>query len=253
MDREKWFFFDSGGNHPAYNMALDEILLKGWSGLPVVLRLYGWTPPGLSLGYFQKYEEMESLSTVKDCGAVITRRITGGDAILHINELTFSITGIDGAYPFNGSVEASYDRIHLAIAAGFKRLGVDSEQRESKPVDNSQTSSAAGRCFYRVTRYDLVSGGVKLVGSAQRRTKGRVLHHGSIPLDKNPLTPGSADLSSLSGRTISYEDAKEAVCAGIEESLSVKLVESLPDQSFFDEAKHLAESKYDSAEWIKRR
>ena len=112
MQPTAWHLFDSGSNHPFINMAWDEALLFHGPSSSVVLRFYAWEPPGLSLGYFQKFREMKERYDALGSDAVVTRRITGGDAILHINELTFSLTGADGAPPFDGTVESSYYRIH---------------------------------------------------------------------------------------------------------------------------------------------
>jgi len=252
---ETWLFLDSGAASPAMNMALDEVLLTRGESLPVVLRLYSWDPPGLSLGYFQSFEEMAANEPARACGAVITRRITGGDAILHIHELTFSLAGKDGLPPFHESVESSYRRIHLALARGFRLLGISSDLRD--PAADTRHANVAdghqGRCFYSVTRYDLVGGGRKLVGSAQRRVKGRVLHHGSIPLTRNPMTPEAADLTSLRGSRVAYGEAAEAVRKGVEEFFDLRLEPWAPGDDLMEGARILARDKYGSPNWVERR
>lgn len=248
--KDTWYLFDSGADHPYLNMGIDEALLTGWAGAPVLLRLYAWQPPGLSLGYFQRHSEM---SGTFDPGAVVTRRITGGDAILHIHELTFSIVGLDGAFPFDDTVESSYHRIHEALASGFTTLGITARSRRAGERTEYPDGGHHGRCFYAVTRYDLVCGKRKLVGSAQRRTLGKVLHHGSIPLAPNPMTPDSADLSSLSGRTIGYEEAAAAVRKGMEDYFNVRLEDWLPEDTLLEEGRRLAGAKYGTVEWVERR
>ncbi len=250
---EAWSLYDSGPGHPFENMAVDERLLDAKSGRPVLLRLYGWAPPGLSLGYFQKHRDMADREEIGVAGAVITRRMTGGDAILHMAELTFSLVGKEGDSPFDGSVESSYHRIHQALAEGFRELGISARLRGSGGLASSMPSSHEGRCFYRVTRYDLVVHGAKLVGSAQRRIDGKVLHHGSIPLAANPMTPEAADLSGLAGRSISYEEAARVVKAGFERIFSIRFEPWSPDGKLLSEMRSLAESKYGSAEWIRKR
>lgn len=254
MKNHQWLLYDSGAIHPFLNMAMDEVLLTQWEGRPVLVRFYAWSPPGLSLGYFQKYEEMERSPVLEECGAVITRRITGGDAILHINELTFSITGLEGQIPFQGSVESSYHRIHNALAKGFERFGLISSVRgPSKESHEKLAEDANGRCFYRVTGYDLVAQEKKLVGSAQRRTQGMVLHHGSIPISPNPMTPKSADLSTLSQQKLSYRQVADAVRTGLEASFNIGFKTWRPDQGFLEASKKLAEEKYGAKVWVQRK
>lgn len=251
MQRTAWHLFDSGSNHPFINMAWDEALLFHASSSDLVLRLYAWEPPGLSLGYFQKFREMTESFDAPKIGAVITRRITGGDAILHINELTFSLTGADGAPPFDGTVESSYRRIHEAVALGLEEVGVTSCLREADGAA-AGIPDPAGRCFYRVTSFDLVSGGRKLVGSAQRRTQGRVLHHGSIPLKPNPMTPGAADCTTLASRVVSYPEAARVLKHGFEETFGVCLEPWEPEPFLLEKSVNLAEAKYGAKAWIQR-
>lgn len=252
-----WSYLDSGPGHPYTNMAVDEAFMvddEACGG--VLLRLYGWKPPGLSLGYFQPHTEMEDHEAVKKCGAVITRRITGGAAILHIHELTFSVIGNEEQPPFDGDVESSYHRIHQALAKGLADLGIESTLRTNPGSEDAHPSGRArGRCFYTVTGYDLVAGSRKLVGSAQRRSRGRVLHHGSIPLAPNPMTPESADLSTLANRTVSYDETAVAVKRGFEAFFNIRFDEPmkrLPD-SIVETSQRLAKEKYGAEVWIKRK
>jgi lipoate-protein ligase A len=150
MGMNEWSFLDSGPGHPFQNMALDEALLKSESDRPV-LRFYAWDPPALSLGYFQRFDALSGHPVIGRTGAVITRRITGGDAILHIHELTFSVVGVEGQPPFDGTVESSYHRIHLALAEGFKTLGFSAGLRDTRQAAIDASQDPAGRCFYRVT------------------------------------------------------------------------------------------------------
>ncbi|MHC4941442.1 MAG: lipoate--protein ligase family protein [Planctomycetota bacterium] len=253
MNREKWYLYDAGPDHPFQNMAMDEVLLTRWSGKPVLVRLYTWEPPGLSLGYFQKYEEIRANEAARQSGALITRRITGGSAILHIHELTFSIVGREGEPPFHDSVESSYHRIHLALARGFESLGIRSSLREQGRAVTHPAGAHRGRCFYAVTRYDLVADGRKLVGSAQRRTGGKVLHHGSIPLAPNPMTSKAADLGTLSGQSVPYEKAAEAVRHGLEDYFQVDTKDWEPDIPLKQECDRLAREKYGAPGFVRRR
>ena len=244
-----WYFFDSGARHPHDNMAMDEALLCLPMGHPVVLRFYDWEPPGRSLGYFQRYDSPPAAGAAA-FGAVVTRRTTGGDAILHAGEITFSITGDEDRPPFDGAVEESYHEIHLAVAGGLAGVGVAAHLRKDLLAE---PEPAAGRCFYSITPYDLVAGGRKLVGSAQRRRGGRVLHHGSIPLDPNPMTPRAAAVRGLAGRDLSREKVQAVIRKGFEKRFAISLRTWTPGEEVESEAKRIAREKYGSEAWLKRR
>lgn len=161
---------------PAWNMALDEALLRASDG--PTLRFYTWSPPGLSLGWFQRYDAVASLPGRH----VVVRRLTGGGAIYHQRELTFSITGPLRSMPWADPIEAGYVRLHEAIRDALERVGVDSTLAGNR-------GRAAPRpdelwCFRHPTHADLLGRtGRKLLGSAQRRIRTpepRILHHGSL-------------------------------------------------------------------------
>ncbi len=174
---------DDGARPPAENMAIDEALLRG-GGLPS-LRLYGWQPHAVSLGYFQKVDDFADLPI----DTVIVRRSTGGGAIHHGDEMTFALTLDADLLPKD--LDQSYVLLHDAVRAALSDLGVHCTRQT--------TGAACGArpdvrwCFATAGRHDLVDAhGRKLVGSAQRRLRNehaRVLHHGSIVLQKPALTP----------------------------------------------------------------
>jgi len=253
-DGTVWYLVDSGACHPHFNMALDEaFLLHMPPGFPVVLRFYDWDPPGLSLGYFQRFDEPPA-PQADLFGAVVTRRTTGGGAILHRGEITFSIAGGEGRPPFDRSVEESYHVIHGAIACGLARIGIAAALREEVPSLSQGTKEhAAGRCFYAVTGYDLVAGGRKLVGSAQRRKDQRILHHGSIPLEPNPMTPEAACVYDLAGREHSRETVQAAIARGIEEAFAVELEAWEPGSELLAVARRIVDAKYGTDAWLRRR
>lgn len=180
-------------------MALDEGLLQHGNSTPV-LRFYTWVPDTLSLGYFQRFEEVPQIARA---GAVV-RRTTGGGAIHHAEELTYSMALPGGHALVAGEVRGSYERIHSALAHAFASLGVEASLRGDAALRSDDAGSAM--CFHVSTPLDLTWSGAKGVGSAQRRSGGRVLHHGSIKLGTTPLegpvatlraaAPGHAALSS---------------------------------------------------------
>ncbi len=194
------------------NMGRDEALLqRAAADAAPVLRFYAWSPPTISLGYFQEYAEFESLESPAselDC----VRRTTGGGAILHDLELTYSIT-IGVEHPLvrrrpNRLYELAHEAVVAAIGCGVHMLG----------TDNTACDSSSHRgpffCFARRHGLDVVipdaagpNGYAKIAGSAQRRTHTAILQHGSIMLDcRYPQQPIET-WSQLAGRTIDFDEA----------------------------------------------
>ena len=173
-----------GKLHPHRNMALDEALLC--SAGPPTLRIYGWSPPGLSLGYFQATAEFEDVPG----DHVLVRRLTGGGAVYHQDEITFALTVDTSLLP--ADVTMSYEAVHGAVAAALRNIDVEAHMLHTgKPVGSGR---AGGRwCFAEPGPMDLVgANGRKLFGSAQRRVqrpRPRVLHHGSLLLAPPPAMP----------------------------------------------------------------
>jgi lipoate-protein ligase A len=172
-------------------MAVDAWLLA--EGRGPVLRLYTWEPPALSLGWFQRLVDVPAAAGFTP-GVDLVRRRTGGGAIHHARELTFSIAAPLDHPLYAGPVADSYVRVHAAIAAALARFGVDAAPRGERSL--ASDVAGTGMCFHASHPLDLVweqDGGLrKGVGSAQRRKGGRVVHHGSIKLGRDPLEPGVA-------------------------------------------------------------
>jgi len=166
----------------AWNMAIDEALLQ--RGDAPTLRLYGWDPHAVSLGYFQPATDFDDLPA----DTPMVRRLTGGGAIYHGDEVTFSLT-LDAAM-LPADVGASYRLLHDAAVRALGSVGVRSERCADGPPQHPRPG---GRwCFAAPGRDDIVTAGGKLLGSAQRRIqrpRPRVLHHGSLVLRRPDATP----------------------------------------------------------------
>ncbi|MCZ6596698.1 MAG: hypothetical protein O7B99_03570 [Planctomycetota bacterium] len=188
---QSWRLIRTWAAEPGFNMALDEALLLGTEARPT-LRFYTWRPDALSLGYFQRFDEVAG----KERAGALVRRLTGGGAIHHARELTFSIVASEEHPLYRGPVAESYDRVHRAIAAALAPLGIRAAPRGDASL--ASDVEASGMCFHRSTAIDLAWEGRKGVGSAQRRTGGRVLHHGSIKVGHTPLDSGVATVGAHS-------------------------------------------------------
>jgi len=238
---ETWSLVETWDASPAFAMGLDEALMRRAGARPT-LRLYTWAPDALSLGYFQPFEDVPAAARH---GAVV-RRVTGGGAIHHHSaELTFSIT-LDARHPaYAGSVPRSYERTHEAVALALRRLGATgARMRREEPC--ASDVAGTGMCFHESTPLDVcweVGDGAdralaKGVGTAQRRTGGRVLHHGSIKLDASDLEPGVATVRAARGPCAvapTITEAADALRTAIEEIHGVRLErEALPDSLIAD-------------------
>ena len=177
---------DTGPGEPAFNMALDDALLHG--GGPATLRLYGWSPAGLSLGWFQPAAPFAAVPGTHH----IVRRRTGGGAIYHGDEITFALALDAGLLP--ADIAASYALVHGAVQRALTGVGVATRLLPGAGGCHRQARPAQPWCFAVPGPNDIVlaGSGRKIVGSAQRRLRqprARVLHHGSIVLRAPGATP----------------------------------------------------------------
>ena len=172
------------------NMAVDEALLKNAiSDGPVVMRIYQWDQPTLSLGHFQRLEDRDSNPLIAKLPWV--RRKTGGGAIVHDLELTYSIVipnRID--QPTKGHSESLYRSIHLSLVENLRSLGWDAKLSETCTCRTSASREPESfLCFLRRSPVDILVNGDKMVGSAQRRSATGLLQHGSFLLRRSQSTP----------------------------------------------------------------
>jgi lipoate-protein ligase A len=232
------------GADPAFNMGLDEALLEA-SEAPPTLRLYSWSPDTLSLGYFQRLADVPGHEKAR----AIVRRITGGGAIHHVRELTFSLVAPLDHPIYRGPIAASYERVHLAIAAALAGAGVDAALRGASALASDRAGT--GMCFHHSTPLDLAWGGRKGVGSAQRRKRGRVLHHGSVKLGESALEQGVATLPGRGG-PLALPELAELFTDAIERAFDVALERSVPEASERARARELG-ARYVDPEFVRSR
>lgn len=241
---ERWRLITTWGAPPAFNMGLDEALLLSASA-PPTLRFYSWNPDTLSLGYFQRYAEVPG---IERAGAVV-RRITGGGAIHHLNELTFSFTTSLDDPLYAGPINSSYERIHLAIASALRELGVEAGLRGEASL--ASEAAGTGMCFHKSVPQDLVWGGRKGVGSAQRRKDGRVLHHGSIKLGSSPLEGAIAALRA-EVRELEARELADRLVAAFRRELGIDFEVGVPEVAERELAEVLGKRYVDVA-FVRRR
>ncbi|MCT9854382.1 biotin/lipoate A/B protein ligase family protein [Priestia megaterium] len=272
--KAKWRFIDSNNRSPYYNMALDEALLEWHSKgeIPPTIRFYGWNPPTLSIGYFQKAKKEINFDKVKELGLGFVRRPTGGRGVLHDEELTYSVI-VSEEYPnMPKTVTEAYRVISEGLLEGFRSLGLEAYFAipRSEEEKNSLKNPRSSVCFDAPSWYELVVEGRKIAGSAQTRQKGVILQHGSILLEidedklfsvfnypndrvkermQRAFRSKAVAINAIAGRKISIEEAKKAFYKGFASALDIDLEPytlSEEEEAYVEE---LARTKYGSDEW----
>lgn len=251
----KFRLIDTGCSSASLNMAIDDALLK--SKLPV-LRFYGWKPAGLSLGYFQDIKGID----VRNCrklGVEIVRRLTGGNAILHDKELTYSF--IIDEKEMSKRVVESYKKISSGLLYGLRNLGLKAEM--NKAVEKGDKSAV---CFNDPSWYEILVGRKKIVGSAQKRIDGKLLQHGAILIDVdvekycslfnncngeliNKVKERVTSINDELKKKIDYNHVKQSMIKGFEKALNIEFEEGELTRNELEIAKKLERNKYSTDKW----
>ncbi|MFC1540995.1 biotin/lipoate A/B protein ligase family protein [Candidatus Latescibacterota bacterium] len=178
----KWRFLDTGKGNAIFNMAMDEALVtsvrKGNSS--PVFRLFEWENDAITFGYSQNVSDIIDIVKCKSDGIEITRRLTGGRAVYHKNEIAYSVVGFTDDRCFGGSIIDTYGSISRILADGLKMIGIKAEISSEKPIDIPVESRKTEPCFLTASRFEITLDGNKIVGSAQRRFKNLFIQQGSI-------------------------------------------------------------------------
>ncbi len=238
MNDMKWRFAVTLGGKPSWNMALDEALLLSHEEEPV-FRIYTWDPAGVSLGYFQPIEDLGDAVNNRPW----VRRITGGLAIYHFNELTWSLCCKQSMFP--GKVENSYRAIHEVFIHAMEFLGAKGLGLRGKTTLESDSRKPTPWCFEKSSSLDIVWKKRKLMGSAQRRKDGRLMHHGSLPLGMNPITSSSAFLGQVLGKTPGLHELAEALFEAFTRKMGVRFLVSPPTRKELELAEKLVKEKHE--------
>jgi lipoate-protein ligase A len=257
-----WRLIDSGPGESAFNMALDEALALSVRAAraPITLRLYRWDRPAVTLGAFQKTADLDH-SFCEQASIPILRRPTGGRAILHGDEVTYSF-----AAPHEGRFRDGLLRTYHALAevfiAAFRSLGIPCTMKNHPERGNVLMRSPL--CFRSVSFGEITSNGNKLVGSAQRRWTDGFLQQGSIPLSiDSRLLEQVFPAASREHRQVSFSGlhsikpgidstvVQHALKRSFEETFGVSLVQGFPTGEELELARQLAEGKYRSPAWTR--
>lgn len=182
-------------NPASLNMAIDEALFNYVSKMKGVsiLRFYQWANPTLSIGYHQKVREVANIDFLNKMNIALVRRITGGKAVLHDDEITYSFSSSNPDFIENKSVQESFFLISSALIEGLRILGIPAYLSSRKKEILYKTNLP---CFSYPTGNEIIVHGKKLIGSAQKRIKDSLLQHGSIPITMDIETLAKATFSS---------------------------------------------------------
>ncbi|WP_144935259.1 biotin/lipoate A/B protein ligase family protein [Paenibacillus sp. 32O-W] len=278
----QWRWIRSGAEAPAMNMAVDEAILIAHSEgrTPPTLRFYGWSPASLSIGYFQRARNEVDFEELKRQGIGFVRRATGGRAVLHDRELTYSMIVAESYPGLPRRVTEAYRVLSQGLLNGFINLGLDAEMvtlasEEEKAKYESMGSAA---CFDSPSWYELVVEGRKVAGSAQVRQKEVVLQHGSILLDLNvkqlfsllkfrsealkerleqSFESKAVAINQLRRERgmnpVKLEEVEQAFVRGIAEGMDIRLEEAELTLYEKELAERLVRAKYGTDEWNFRR
>ena len=214
----------------AMNMAIDEALLE--SAIIPTIRFYRWHSPALSFGYFGKFSDV----TIHAAERALVRRWTGGGIVFHGDDLTYSIVIPSDDPVFEESSLCIYEKIHRALAYALNGVGeraVVVGSADGGGIAASRHTARLGSytCFENPVRADVMMNGRKIAGAAQRRTRRGLLQQGSIQ--------GTAMTSDLAKK--------------FAQALSGHCIEFEITERIFERAQELAQQKYDTDSWLRKR
>ena len=267
--QETWGFLDSGLNDAATNMAIDESLLNWHSKglIPPTLRFYGWSIPTLTCGQFQNVERTLDLEAVTRNNCEFVRRLTGGSAVLHDDELTYSIVVSEKHERIPKSVTEAYYVLSKGVLEGYKNLGVNADY--SMP-ERKMLKERSAVCFEKSADYEMIVDGKKISGNAQTRKNGVLLQHGSIPMSideimlfelfkfskdsirdrqRKSFSNKATTINEITQQKHTYEMLTRAFLEGFKTGIDIQLQPFELTEDQWLEVRELADTKYRTDQW----
>ena len=271
ISRPSWRFLDTGFLNGYENMAMDEAIFTSCQQKksPPTIRIYGWTPPAVSLGYFQKAENAVDLDACERRGVDVVRRLSGGRAVLHHHELTYSVICREGTSPLGSSVLETYKTISECLISALKGLGLQVQWVASRDKHTAaQEKDKTASCFSSPSWYEITVEGKKICGSAQKRGDGVLLQHGSLLIDYDPELLAAVLLSRKSKeeflteiqtsttainqhltQKIDFDQLKKLVLESFEDQLEITLTTGELSESESHLKARLFKEKYSTDSW----
>lgn len=192
------------------NMARDEaVFLQSLRRPTPTIRFYSWLTPAVSVGYFQQIEGDVDLAACVGRGVDIVRRPTGGKAVFHAHDWTYAVAGRAGQNGFPDDILGTYRILSRCLIAGLRELGIEAGMaEEGRPAPDTPVGAS---CFSAPSRYELLVNGRKICGSAQVRSRGSFLQHGSLLLDFDPSRTAELLLAGRGERERSIDHLRRSV------------------------------------------
>ena len=254
MAESTWRRIVSGPLTGAANMAIDEVLFRAVQAgnSPPVLRLYRWQPATVTLGYGQRGGRQVNFSACEKLGVDVVRRLTGGRAVLHAEEVTYAVIAPENDI-FTSNILGNYRLISEALKNCLQQLGLPVKMVSGRHEYKGESAAEQSACFTAPSFFELSCHGLKICGSAQKREAGCFLQHGSLPVNLDPAFLFEAlncetDLNPEQGARL-LEKQVGWINRWLEQSLNIEQVETQLINSFtrcFDV--HFEESKLSAEE-----
>lgn len=271
---ETWRLIIDEATDGATNMAIDEALLQsvGSGRSDPCLRLYRWTPPCLSLGMSQPASDVDH-ARLEANGWGVVRRLTGGRAILHTDEITYSVALPLSHLLVAGGIVESYRRLSAGLLRALASLGMAAEAKPQYPDSAGGNAPVRPVCFEVPSKYEIAADGKKMIGSAQVRKYEGVLQHGSLPLDgdlsricealtfadeasraeaKTRVLARATTLTDALGRSVSWSQAAEAIIEAFKDEFAIELAASALTPNEECVAADVRSIRYGADEWTLR-
>jgi len=265
-----WRVIDTGACGAAFNMALDEaIAITVREGLSApTLRLYGWSQVSVSIGCFQRSADI-NVGYCRENGIPIVRRATGGRAVCHHDEITYSFSTQTKTGLFSHGLFDSYKKISAALKDALSFVGISTQREPRKRSLNMSVLSPAVHdplCFRSASYGEISVDEIKVIGSAQKRWTDGLLQQGSIPFvvdntrvskifPRDELHAARKPLVGLKQLlpSLSYDEMRNAIQVAFEKTFQIRLVPSDPSRQEMLLSKELEEQKYLNDAWSFRK
>ena len=252
-----WRLIRSTPQNAFVNMAVDEAIFKSVAegNSPPTLRFYTWDPPAVSVGYFQDPGKDVDIPACRGMGIDVVRRMTGGRAVLHDQELTYSLICRDDDPLFPGDIMGTYKVISSCLVRGLNSLGIDASLT---PVVKKSDAEGPSACFSSPSHYEITVSGKKLVGSAQRRGDGVFIQHGSVltefdrgKLERILCKSGNLDyVTSVSEHvSVDFDRLLFSLRKGFEDELGISFSEGALSGHEISLSESYGERKYMLNDW----
>jgi lipoyl(octanoyl) transferase len=269
---DHWRLIIDPGHAGPTNMAIDEAILEtvGAENSPPTLRLYSWQPACFSLGQAQSAADAD-LDRLRERGWDIVRRMTGGRAILHVDEMTYSVA-LPKTHPLMaGSIIDSYCRLSSALLTALEQLGLNAHADER--YETAQKTQAGPVCFEVPSTYEITANGKKLIGSAQVRRYSGALQHGSLPLHgdisricdalmfeseesrqqaRERVSARATTLADALGTTITWEQTAAALESAFASTFGIILDQGKLTEEEEQRTEYFLMTRYAAEVWTKR-